>query len=340
MRGRKRQYHLFISSERKRCMKYKKFGVKTERANQISNVHKGDIAFFYERKYVNNIDYLIYRPVEIISEPSHRNDKKGYNFYVKFKELSMDNEIKSEINLWEPFGKLDKDTNMYLAYTSAINVRSRSVVNLLPGVGQIICNAFKIQISRETLVDPQDNNETLEEKYIFNKEDIRGKSYKEFHYEGQLETYLLLHPDKLQNKLKYLDESDNIRNRNHTAFIFNQVPTYLATSAIDIVISYKEKMDSSKLGLIEVFELKRNIVVKENLDQLVGYIEWTHKLFPNLDKRMIRGIIIGREFGDSRKWKKEVKKKLKEFKNNGYKLSCFTYKINENNDVDFDEPFP
>jgi len=329
------QYHLFkTKKEDYDCIisKHHSFGVKERSINQIANVHSGDTGFFYVKwKKGNHNVQKIYGPFSIVSGPYYdknyeKKDKPGFSYRVKIKIPKEEVLDEEGIDLWEPFGELKNRTNIYLMYSSAINTYRRSVINLLPEVGEIINKAFgqpKIENSSRYKI----KNLSLIKEVLKNIKDNK------FEYERYLEIYLLnlLHKNKkLPKKLQVSGRSYN----NYSIQYYNQIPTYFATSAIDVVIIYKNNSNKCKPDFVEVIELKNKKLAKDHVNQLVYYINWTQKLFSNLKKESVRGILIGAEKC------KSLYNRLEEFKNDCYNLSCFTYKINENNDVVFDKFFP
>lgn len=71
-----RTFHLFISPKHfEKCSEYGLFGVSEGKMNELANVHKGDIAFFYTTEKIGSRTLgQIYGPYEITSELFY-NDK-------------------------------------------------------------------------------------------------------------------------------------------------------------------------------------------------------------------------------------------------------------------------
>ena len=67
---RQRQFHLFITPKfYQKCYEYGSFGVSEINMNQLANVRKGDIAFFYTTRSIGPRTVgKIYGPFEILSE--------------------------------------------------------------------------------------------------------------------------------------------------------------------------------------------------------------------------------------------------------------------------------
>jgi len=82
-----------------------------------------------------------------------------------------------------------------------------------------------------------------------------------------------------------------------------------------------------------VFELKKGIIDPFFVDQLIRYIEWTARLIPGAKHRIIKGILIGREFGNQIKIKNELKDRISDVKGL-YSISCYTYSV-KNDKVNF-----
>ena len=83
-----------------------------------------------------------------------------------------------------------------------------------------------------------------------------------------------------------------------------------------------------------VFELKKGIIDPFFVEQLIRYIEWTARLIPGAKHRMIKGILIGRDFGNQIRTKDELKKRIEDVKGL-YSINCYTYSV-KNNKLVFD----
>jgi len=124
-------------------------------------------------------------------------------------------------------------------------------------------------------------------------------------------------------------------NQNYDYNILNQVSTYIAGGAIDIVCLYKKKVLDMWLTInATVFELKKGVIDPFFVDQLIRYIEWAARLIPGAKHRMIKGILIGRDFGNQIEAKNELKKRIEDVRGL-YSINCYTYSI-KNDKLIFD----
>jgi hypothetical protein len=120
-----------------------------------------------------------------------------------------------------------------------------------------------------------------------------------------------------------------------SVIIYNQVSTYIAGGAIDIIAVYEKCIFEMWLKLgVGVFELKKGVLEADTIDQLIEYIEWTARLFPGIKKEMIQGVVVGRDFGNQGSRKEEIIEKLHDY-NRIYNIACYTYSVDSNNNVIF-----
>jgi len=165
----------------------------------------------------------------------------------------------------------------------------------------------------------------LKEKQV-NLLQFIGRNIKEFRMEAYLEAYLLRNP----NIIHELSGFENGLSNDYHYEILNQVSTYIAGGAIDIVCLYKKKVIDLWLKIgATVFELKKGIIDPFFVEQLVRYIEWTSRLMPGVKKEMIKGILIGRDFGNQYDKRENLIKKINELKEL-YILEAYTYSIQNN----------
>jgi len=148
--------------------------------------------------------------------------------------------------------------------------------------------------------------------------------------ESQLETYLLQNRRWLDEMAQFgSDEGDWERE------IYNQVSTYIAGGAIDIIVIYKKRVFDMLLTLgAAVFELKKGVLEEGMADQLLEYLEWTARLLPGLKKEMIHGVLVGRDFGSANKQYDSLKVKLTKL-SGAYNLSAYTYVVGSDRRVRF-----
>lgn len=341
MRG--RQYHLFISSDCNKCIEEGSYGVTKDSINQIANVKRGDIALFYvsndEKKKKKKIEPYIFSPVFISSDFYYQKGYPGYFEYrVEIDPIDKDN--RKSLSITQLFEIIHGKK-----FRSIIDISTsfqRSVINMIDKESEIILENLNINNTRlETII----RNEKEKEPYMTKIRDPKFFENKfskvennEFKKEIFLESYLLLreNEDKLYKSLDLKDALD------YNVEIYNQVPMWFSGKAIDIVMRIE--------GLYTIIvELKKGKIKEESVNQLVGYIEWAQKLFPNIDKKMIKGILIGNDPRNHYKtktkrgytcYKKYIGKINEEIDRiNNDCISCYTYNIKNGND-DFLKPFP
>ena len=148
--------------------------------------------------------------------------------------------------------------------------------------------------------------------------------------EAYLEAYLLRNNSIIHN----LSGFENGLSSDYSFEIINQLSTYIAGGAVDIVSIYKKKVLDLWLKIgITVFELKKGIIDPYYIDQIIRYIEWASRLLPGAKKEMIKGILIGKEFGNKCDLKNQLLIKTKELKG-FYNIEIYSYYF-QNNDIKF-----
>lgn len=328
-------FHLFISPTHfEKCHEYGLFGVSEVKMNELANVHKGDIAFFYTtRKTDSRTVGQIYGPYEITSElffndklvwehsaKNHIRDKYPYRIKLKLLEEHICDKPISIQKLWDL-----KEEDKIKSIMDSSALINKAVCNLLPREGTLILQSL-IQANqfpgKEESPYP---GHKLEENDI-DLFKFRGKKIKKFKMESYLESYLLRNPLKLHE----LSGFPAGKNNKYQTQILNQVSTYVAGGAIDIVCLYKKKVIDIPLILSTgVFELKTDVLKKENVDQLVEYIEWASRLIPGSNLDMIQGVLVGREFGSRQRNREEsLLNRIKEVKK-PYKIKAYQYIIDD-----------
>lgn len=326
-----RNFHLFISPAHfKKCHEYGLFGVSEVKMNELANVHKGDIAFFYTTKKTDSRTVgQIYGPYEITSElfyndkvvweRSRKDPTKGkYPFRIKLKLLE-EHICTKPISVQKLWDLKEEDKIKTIMDSSALI--NKAVCNLLPREGTLLLQSL-IQANQfpKKEVSSYPGHE-LEEKEI-DLFKFRGENVKKFKMESYLESYLLRNPSKLHELSGFrVGKTDK-----YQTDILNQVSTYVAGGAIDVVCLYKKKVINIPLILsTAVFELKADVLKKEDVDQLVEYIEWASRLIPGSNLDMIQGVLVGREFGSKQRDKKEnLLNRIKEV-GRIYKIKAYEY---------------
>ncbi|NUM42661.1 MAG: hypothetical protein HUU45_13630 [Leptospiraceae bacterium] len=145
-------------------------------------------------------------------------------------------------------------------------------------------------------------------------------------YGFRLEAFLLRNPELIHS----LSGFKNGLTKDYTFEILNQISTYIAGGAIDIACIYKKKVLDLWLKIgVTVFELKRGIIDPFYVDQIIRYIEWASRLIPGAKKEMIKGILIGRDFGNQVDIRNLLLSKIRELRGL-YHLEAYTYYIEDN----------
>jgi hypothetical protein len=307
------------------------FGVSERNLNQLANIWKGDIVFYYTAHKIGlRTSGFIHGPFEVISELFYNDTivwaedekykgKDKYPYRIKFEYLKEHiclNPIPIQI-----FWDLKEEGKIKTVIDSSALI-DKAVITLLDEEGILLLQAL-------LQTNPKSGEYTKEYKgHNFPEKEIDllkfiGNRVKEFVMEAYLEAYLLRNPETIHN----LSGFENGLNENYTYDILNQVSTYIAGGAIDIVCLYKKKVLDMWLAInATVFELKKGIIDPFFVDQLIRYIEWTERLIPGAKHRMIKGILIGRDFGNQIEAKNELKNRIEDVKGL-YSIDCYTYSV-------------
>ncbi len=153
-----------------------------------------------------------------------------------------------------------------------------------------------------------------------------GTKITEFKMEAYLEAYLLRNPEIIHSLAGF----ENGLTKEYSYETLNQLSTYIAGGAIDIACIYKKKVLDLWLKIgVTVFELKRGIIDPFYVEQIIRYIEWASRLIPGAKKEMVKGILIGRDFGNQNDVKEALLSKMKEL-GGLYHLEAYTYYIENN----------
>lgn len=329
-----RKFHLLNSPKFfLKSLEYGLFGVSERNLNQLANIRKGDIAFYYTaRKVGPRTEGIIYGPFEIISEmffneqlvwaphPDNPNKDK-YPFRIKIKYLQehvCSNPVPVQA-LWD----LREEGKIKSIIDSSALI-DKAVCTLLHDEGILLMQAL-LQTNQTPGTDTSPyKGHTLEQQEI----DIfkaKGKDIQELNMEAYLEAYLLMNPQKLHELAGF----DDFSRHKYQVDILNQVSTFIAGGAIDIVCLYKKRVLDIWLTLsAAVFELKKGVIDPYSIDQLTRYVEWSARLIPGAKHDMIKGIIIGREFGKQTNAREAVLERITQF-DKTYSLSCYTYHLGD-----------
>jgi hypothetical protein len=294
--------------------------------NELANVHKGDIAFFYTTEEIGSRTLgQIYGPYEIMSELFYNDklvwegtedptiDKYPYRIKLKLLEEHICTEPISVRKLWDL--KEEDKIRTIMDSSALIN---KAVCNLFPDEGKLLLQSLIQANQFPTEKAPSYLGHELEENEI-DLFKVQGQSNK-FKRESYLESYLLRNPSKLHELSGFPAE----KNDKFQTDILNQVRTYVAGGAIDIICLYKKRIIGLPLILsTAVFELKTDVLEKDHVDQLIEYIEWTSRLIPGSSLDMIQGVLVGYTFGSKDENKKtDLLSRIKEI---GKKQSIKAY---------------
>jgi len=318
---------------------YGLFGVSERNLNQLANIWKEDIVFYYTAHKVGlRASGFIHGPFEVTSELFYNDeivwvednqhpgkDKYPYRIKIEYlKEHICLNPIPIEI-----FWDLKEEGKIKTVIDSSALI-DKAAISLLDEEGILLLQALLQE-------NPKSGEYTREYKgHSFHEERVdilqfKGDRIKEFRMEAYLEAYLLRNPKIIHNLAGF----EKGLNQNYDYNILNQVSTYIAGGAIDIVCLYKKKVLDMWLTVnATVFELKKGIIDPFFVDQLIRYIEWTARLIPGAKHRMIKGVLIGRDFDNQIEAKNELKKRIEDTKGL-YSINCYTYSV-KNDKLIFD----
>lgn len=328
----RRKFHLLNSPKYFSISEdYGLFGVSERNLNQLANIWKGNIVFYYTAHKVGlRTSGFIHGPFEVTSElfyndkvvwaedEKHKGkDKYPYRIKIKYlKEHICLNPIPIQI-----FWDLKEEGKIKTVIDSSALI-DKAVITLLDEEGILLLQALLQANPKSGEYNKEYKGHSFYEKEV-NLLKFDGTKIKEFVMEAYLESYLLRNPEIIHN----LSGFENGLDENYTYDILNQVSTYIAGGAIDIVCLYKKKVLDMWLAInATVFELKKGIVDPFFVDQLIRYIEWTGRLIPGAKHRMIRGVLVGRDFGNQTEIKNELKNRIADVKGL-YSINCYTYSV-------------
>ena len=333
------QFHLLITPRYYgMCLEYGLFGVGRAQMNQIANVHAGDFAFIYTATRAGSRTRpQIFGPFRVMSEPFYNDTvvwapdpkvpkKDKYPYRVKIRltpEHVCSNPLPVQ-RLWDM-----REEGKVKSVIDASALTNKSVINLLPNEGRLILESilqFNPRTGRD--ISPYSGHELKE--CAIDPCDFIGTSPAEFRMESQLETYLLQNRRWLDEMAQFASDEGDWETE-----IYNQVSTYIAGGAIDIIVIYKKRVFDMLLTLgAAVFELKKGVLEEGIADQLLEYLEWTARLLPGLKREMIHGVLVGRDFGRASKQLDSLKLKLSKL-SGAYNLSAYAYAVDNDRTIRF-----
>jgi len=332
------KFHLFITPIfYEKCFEYGLFGVGRTQMNQIANVHKGDFVFIYTTQRIGSRTRpFIYGPFRVVSEPFFNDElvwakdddgKDKYPYRVKI-DTTNEHICEKPISAQKLYDLKEEGRIKSVIDSSALI--NKSVINLLPSEGKLILESLVQQNSHGSIKESPKKGHNQKES-PFDPKEFLGEGIKEFRLESQLETYLLKNQDELNSLTQFINGNKS----QYFTDIYNQVSTYIAGGAVDVIAVYEKNLFDMWLKLgVGVFELKKGVLESDTIDQLIEYIEWTARLFPGIKKEMIQGIAVGRDFGNQKEREQEIIKKLDDYERL-YSLACYTYSVDDNNKINF-----
>ncbi len=313
---------------------YGLFGVSERNINQISNIWKDDIVFYYTAHKVGlRTAGFIHGPFSVTSDLFYNHEivwaadkkhplKDKYPFRIKFKYLEEHiclNPVPIQV-----FWDLKEEGKIKTVIDSSALI-DKAVVTLLEEEGVLLLQT----LLQANFKSGQYNKIYKAKNMVENTVDLlqlKGVRIKEF----RMEAYLLRNPNIIHN----LSGFENGLSNNYSFEIINQLSTYIAGGAIDIVSIYKKKVLDLWLKIgITVFELKKGVIDPYYINQIIRYIEWASRLLPGAKKDMIKGILIGKDFGNQINLKRILLNKTNELKGL-YNIEIYSYFI-KNNDFKF-----
>ncbi len=334
------KFHLFITPIfYEKSFEYGLFGVGRTQMNQIANVHKGNFVFIYTtQKIGSRTKPFIYGPFQVVSEPFFNDEyvwakdesgKDKYPYRVKI-DTTSEHICEKPISAQKLYDLREEGRIKSVIDSSALI--NKSVINLLPSEGKLILESLVQQNAHgSTKESPKKGHGQKENP--FDPKEFLGEGLKEFRLESQLETYLLKNQDELNSLTQFINGNKS----QYFTDIYNQVSTYIAGGAVDIIAVYEKNLFDMWLKLgVGVFELKKGVLEADTIDQLIEYIEWTARLFPGIKKEMIQGIVVGRDFGNQENRKKEILAKIDDY-DQLYNIVCYTYLVDNNNKIIFNK---
>ena len=225
-------------------------------------------------------------------EPTEQDPSKDkYPFRIKLK-LLKEHICTIPISVQKLWDLKQEDKIKTIMDSSALI--NKAVCNLLFGEGTLLLQSMIQANPFPKEREPVYLGHKLEEKEV-DLFKFRGENIKRFKMESYLESYLLRNPSKLHE----LSGFPVVQTDKYSIDILNQVRTYVAGGAIDIVCLYKKKIIDIPLILsTSVFELKADVLEKDNVDQLIEYIKWASRIIPGSNIDMIQGVLVGRKFGN------------------------------------------
>jgi len=328
----RRKFHLLNSPKYFSISEeYGMFGVAERNINQLANIWKKDIIFYYTAHKVGfRTVGFIHGPFEVVSELFYNpqavwaKDKKKrnidkYPYRIKFKYLEEHiclNPVPIQV-----FWDLKEEGKIKTVIDSSALI-DKAVTTLLEEEGILLLQALLQANFKSGCYDKEYKSKTIKE-YPVNFLQFKGSKIKEFKMEAYLEAYLLRNPGIIHT----LSGFENGLSKDYTYEILNQLSTYIAGGAIDISCSYKKKVLDLWLKIgVTVFELKKGVIDPFYVEQIIRYIEWASRLIPGAKKEMIKGILIGRDFGKQTSSKIELLDRIKDLKNL-YNIEAYTYYI-------------
>ena len=310
---------------------YGMFGVSERNISQLANIWKGDIIFYYTAHKVGlrTVGFihgpyevtseLFYNPEVVWSADGKNKNVDKYPYRIKFQYLKEHiclNPVPVQV-FWDL-----KEAGKIKTVIDSSALIDKAVTTLLEEEGILLLQALLQANFKSSDYTKKYKGDELKE-YPVNLLQYTGSKITEFKMEAYLEAYLLRNPRILHE----LSGFENGLSAKYAYEILNQLSTYIAGGAIDVACIYKKQVLNLWLKIgVSVFELKRGVIDPFYVEQLIRYIEWASRLIPGARKEMIKGILIGRDFGDQEDKKIQLVHKINDIKNL-YNIEAYTYYI-------------
>ncbi len=339
------KFHLFVTPKYfDQCREFGLFGVSEPNLNQLANVRPGDLAFFYTaRRRGSRTVGCIYGPFEVVSSlfyndtvvwvPSTDDPKRDkFPYRVKVRVLPQhptQNPVPVQ-TLWDL-----RDQGKIKTIVDSSALIDKAVCTLLWDEGRMLLQAL-LQANPNPIRPPTAyrGHELAENPVDFLQ--FRGEKTKEFRLECLLEAFLLTNPRHLYE----MSGLPDAMNETFRTQIFNQVSAYVAGGAIDIVCLYEKQVRGLWLTLAAtIFELKKDTLSPENIEQLIENVEWATRLLPGCNRQMVRGVLVGRHFGAEPEKRNDLSRTLVEMAR-APSLKAYEYIVDQSNCVSFKEILP
>lgn len=237
-----RREHIFITTTHfDNCHKFQIFGVKKDSINQFGLVNKGDKVYFLNKK-----DGLIIGPYYVSSEVFYNEEliwekkKKNKNIDVYSYRIEIKSNMLYSLDM-NAFSRFIEEENIRI---DSQDLTRKSVFTFLPKDYGKLQNFIKKKgkIFQKSI-----------RKKVFKKNEITIKLAKDKGFNHSFLEFFLL------KKFSELFKDESL-------ILYNQFRINILGKKIDIIALNEEK--------IQIFELKKDKIIKEDIKQTKEYISW------------------------------------------------------------------